>query len=123
LSDGRLKGFDDDRFFNLVARLQADTNSNPTVDQWQVDGVDWLRERHSHWGRNYAFQFECQTLIAGPPQPWRLLVVTEKRWDSNRLATARLVQWSKLTSGGRHTALEWFRKHERRLEARETSGD
>lgn len=112
-----MKGFNDNRFFNLVARLQSASNANPTVDQWQVDDVEWLRERHSHWGRDYAFQFECQTLVAAPPKPWRLLIVTEKWWDSNRLAPARMVQWSKLTSGGRQAALDWFRRQEQRIEA------
>jgi hypothetical protein len=110
-----LKSLSDSRFFNCLARLQADSNGVPTVDQWQVDGVNWHRERHSHWGRDYSYQFECQTLIAASPRPWRLLVVTETWWDCNRRTPARQVQWSKLTSGARQAALDWFREQERRL--------
>jgi hypothetical protein len=112
-----VKSLNDNRFFSLLARLQAESNPNPMLDQWMIEGISWQRERHSHWGRDYAFQMECQTLTSDKPHAWRLLVVTEKWWDAKRDAPARLSQWSKLTAGDRKKVLDWFRHQEKRLDA------
>lgn len=112
-----MKSLNDNQFFNLLARLQMKTNPSAATDQWKVDGVIWERERHSHWGRDYAFQVECQLLTSEQPHRWRLLVVTEKWWDSNRSAQARLSQWSKLSSGDRKKVLDWFKGQAKRLDS------
>ena len=117
-----MKNLNDNRFFNLLARLQADSNPAPTVDRWQVEGVCWQRERQSHWGRDYAFQIECQTLTAEAPHRWSLLVVTEKWWDADRSAPIRLSQWSTLLAGDRQQALGWFKEQARRLDGMEADG-
>jgi len=108
-----VKGFSDNRFFNLLARLQVASNPHPTIDRWSFDGVDWRRERQSHWGQDYAYQVEAQTLTHTGRPAWSLLVIGETWWGPDRKLALRQTHWGRLVSSSKTAALAWFNRHER----------
>jgi len=108
-----VKSFSESRFFNLLARLQAASNPHATIDRWSFDGVDWRRERQSHWAQDYAYQLEQQILTHAGRPAWSLLVIAETWWGPDRKTALRQTQWGRVVSGSKPAALAWFNKHER----------
>ena len=66
----------DNNFFNLFARLAAATNPDRDCDEWQTDGVRWLRRRNVLWA-SLSFQIETHELRHTARPRWTLLFVHE----------------------------------------------
>lgn len=50
-----MRGVNDKNFFNSWQILYRATCPNVTQSHWQVDDVDWHKERHSFFADSYAY--------------------------------------------------------------------
>jgi hypothetical protein len=89
-----MPGLNTRSFFARWRALHAASNPGLRKDRWEVDGVEWTKERHSFWGERYSFQFEVHRMAHryGSRHGWALLVVIE-RWGvpTGRPACAKLI--------------------------------
>lgn len=99
-------------FFALWQSVYYAASPGPDRDRWQVDGVDWRRDRHLYWSDGYAFQVEAHRLECRERGKilWSLMVVVERWWGEDRSQTIREARWSRLTAGRADQVLRWFRK-------------
>jgi len=105
----------DNAFFNLFSRLAAASNRDRDRDQWEVEGVQWRRQRHVHWSA-LSFQIVTHELERKSRRPWKLLLVHETWWGRDRSKTIRNSHWVHLAAGARSDALAWFAARERELD-------
>jgi len=112
-----LKSFSDSRFALLFNRIVSATNPRLEKDGWRAAEVEFRRERHNYWGRDYAFSMEIYTLRSVSKDKWELLVVRENWWTGDRRNTVRSGHWGKLVSGRRDSVLAWFKRQRDALDA------
>jgi hypothetical protein len=97
----------DANFFNLLALVAR--NSNPgRADQWQEDGVRWIRERLSRSGPGFSMQIEVHTLSRDGSGAWTLLSAQEIWWDGARRDAFRRARWVHIVKGSRSDVVKWF---------------
>ena len=99
-------------FSDLWQALHHATNPRLAKDRWQVDGVDWIRETQSIWGRDYSFRLETHVLRHGNngPSAWVLLVVVERWWGRDRARAVKTAEWRQVIKGKQKQILSWFAK-------------
>ena len=107
-----MKGLRDSRFLPRWHRVYAATNPGLTRDSWEVDGVAWRRQRHSHWSAEYSFQLEVHILDrqGGPRSGWTLLVIVEHWWGPDRDQASRTVEWCRLLKGRTEEVQAWLKQ-------------
>lgn len=103
-------------FFNLFARVVSSTNANRDCDEWQVDGVNWRRERHACWAPT-SYQMEVHTLVHRTKPAWVFLFVRETWWSINRDKTIRDARWTHVATGSRRDIVRWFQMRQMELDA------
>jgi hypothetical protein len=99
-------------FFLQWQLLCAASNPGGRKDRWQVDGVDWTKERLNLWGGDYSVALDIHQLSrkrAGKLD-WRLMIVTERWLGPDRAKGIRSSSWSKLISGKPDQVVTWLRK-------------
>lgn len=103
-------------FFWAWQTLYGASNPGHLKDHWQVDGVDWTKERHAYWGEHYSVQHEVHRLQYrhGSKVEWELLVVVERWWGPDREKAIRDTCWCRAINGRPDRILAWFRKQEAR---------
>ena len=101
-------------FFLQWNLLCAETNPGQRKDRWQVDGVDWAKERHSYWGEHYSMHLDVHRLTyrRGSKTDWELLVVTEQWWGPDRQKGIRNTNWCKAICGKPEQILAWLKKQD-----------
>ena len=105
----------DAKFFNLFALL-ASTSNPARADRWQVDEVNWSRERTSQRAALHAFQIDLHILRHVRRKPWTLLVARETWWEGNAREPFRDGRWVHLSEGARADVIKWFSAREAALE-------
>jgi len=114
-----MKTLGDTSFFRLFDRLLGASNPRLMRTQWEVDGVECQRERHSFSGPAHGFAMETFTLMRPGRQGWRLLVVKEYWWLAGKDTPLKTLQWAKLVSGRRSDAIAWLAERQSSLERRQ----
>ena len=111
-----MRNVHDRNFMTVWHRLLNATNPGLTADSWSVDGVDWLRTRHSYWGHRYSFQVESHILTAAGDkrEAWSLWVVIERWWGEKKKDAVKSVEWSRVMHGEPGQVLVWFREQARK---------
>jgi hypothetical protein len=104
-----VKGARDSHVLRHWEALLVRTDPGPAADSWTVDGVAWSRQRHTYWGLAHSFRIEAHTLVRSDARPWRLLVVKETHWGSDRSQAARAMCWCQLESGRSEDLTTWMR--------------
>lgn len=109
-----MRGLHTRSFFWQWQAVYASSNPGQRRDRWQVDGVDWTKERHAGWADQYSFQLEIHRLERrrGDKLEWQLLVVVEHWWGADRRKGIRDTSWCKLVSGRAESVLAWLRQQE-----------
>lgn len=105
-------------FFWAWDMLYSASNPGREKDRWTVDGVLWLKQRHAYWGTNYSVQLEVHQLETQPPQrdKWKLLVVVERWWASDKRECIRDQFWCKLVDGRSDLVRAWLQKNSAQTE-------
>jgi hypothetical protein len=107
-------------FLDVWRALYHESNPGPTIDRWQCDGVDWIRESYRVGARDYAFHIETHTLShpgKGAPS-WALLVVVERWWRQGRQDALKTSEWRQVLKGPNAQVLSWFDRQRARLDTR-----
>jgi len=105
----------DASFFRIVDRLlEAGTTRMPRT-RWSIDGVDWLRERHSYAGVSHGFTIEVTTGTRAAKPAWTLVVVKEY-WRDASGESMKSPQWAHIERGSRADVVAWLERQERNLE-------
>jgi hypothetical protein len=109
-----MPGLNTRSFFARWHALHAASNPGLRKDRWEVDGVEWTKERHSFWGERYSFQFEVHRMAHryGSRHGWALLVVIERWWGPNRKASLREAYWCRRVAGTAESISAWLRKQQ-----------
>jgi len=107
-----MKGLRGSWFLRIWRSVYAASNPGLAKDSWEVDGVDWSRERHGYWGTETSFQFEIHRLVrrSGPKTLWSLLVVIERWWGPDRSREIRGTEWCKVLAGRSADILAWLKR-------------
>ena len=109
----------DAQFFRIVDRLlDPGTTRTPKV-RWSIDGVEWLRERHTFAGASHGFSVEVTTGIKAAIPAWRLVVVKEY-WRTGGGQDLKSIQWAHVEAGRRADVVDWLERQERALAAHRT---
>lgn len=115
-----MKGIHSKAFLDVWRALYHESNPGPTIDRWQWDGVDWIRETYRVATRDYAFHVETHILThrgAGPAS-WSLLVVVERWWRQGRRDPLKTSEWRQVLAGRDRQIVSWFDRQRARLDAR-----
>jgi hypothetical protein len=106
-------------FLEVWRALYHQSNPGPTIDRWQLDGVEWVRETYRVGAREYAFHIETHLLThhGGDPDPWSLLVVVERWWQRGRQDALKTSEWRQVLQGRDKQVLHWFERQRVRLDA------
>ena len=105
----------DASFFRIVDRLlEAGTTRTPRTS-WSIDGVAWLRERHSYAGASHGFTIEVTTGTKAAKPGWTLVVVKEY-WRDAGGESMKSPQWAHIETGSRADVVAWLTRQERNLE-------
>lgn len=109
-----MRGLNSRSFFARWQALHAASNPGLLSDRWEVDGVEWTKERHAYWGSAYSCQFEVHRMVrpGGAGTGWTLLVVVERWWGPDRTAAVRESYWCRPLAGKAERILDWMRKQE-----------
>ena len=106
----------DASFFRVVDRLlDAGVTRTPRV-RWSIDGVSWLRERHSYAGASHGFTIEVTTGTRATKPAWTLVVVKEY-WRDAGGESMKSPQWAHIEAGSRADVVAWLERQERKLES------
>jgi hypothetical protein len=105
----------DANFFNVFALIARSSNPD-RAEQWQADGVRWVRERLSRTGPGYSTQIEVHTLCRDGSAAWTLLTAQEIWWDQGRRDAFRRARWVHLVKGSRSEVIKWFNAQALKLE-------
>lgn len=109
----------DASFFRIVDRLlDPGTTRTPKV-RWSIDGVEWLRERHSFSGASHGFSVEVTTGIEAAKSAWKIVVVKEY-WRAGDGQDLKALQWAHVETGSRADVVDWLERQERTLAAHRT---
>lgn len=119
-----MKSIHSKAFLNVWRALYHESHPGPTIDRWQCDGVDWVRDTYRIGSRDYAFHVEAHVLThtAKGPTSWALLVVVERWWGRGRRDALKTAEWRQVLSGRDKQILNWFDRQRARLEARLPEG-
>lgn len=107
-------------FHNLFALLASATNKERDCDAWQVDGVQWRRQRSIQWGP-VSFQIEVHELRHAARPQWVLIFVRETWWGTPRDKAIRNAHWAHVPEGRRQDVQRWFERQESALGRRPPS--
>ena len=115
-----MKSIHSKAFLDLWRALYHESNPGPTIDRWQYDGIDWVRETCRIGMRDYAFHIETHILThhGKGPATWSLLVVVERWWQPDRQDAMRTTEWRRLLKGRDNQVIGWFDRQRARLDAR-----
>jgi len=105
----------DASFFRIVDRLLEAGPTRTPKTRWNIDGVDWLRERHSYAGASHGFTIEVTTGTRAAKPAWTLMVVKEY-WRDARGESMKSPQWAHIEAGSRADVVAWLERQERNLE-------
>jgi len=107
-----MRGLHSHSFFWEWQAVYASSNPGHRKDRWEIDGVDWTKERHAYWSDQYSVQLEVHRMEYKPADrlEWQLLVVIERWWGPDREKNLRVTSWCKLLSGRADRVLAWLRK-------------
>ncbi len=87
----------------------------PSADcgHWQVDGVDWRRQRHAFAGGGYSFAVEIHhlTCVRAGRSSWSLMVVVEHWWGADK-EVLKMSSWTRRLSGSSAAIFAWVKDHE-----------
>lgn len=119
-----MKSIHSKAFINVWRALYHESNPGPTIDRWQHDGVDWVRESYRIGAREYSFHIETHVLTheGKDSASWALLVVVERWWRQGQRDALKTAEWRQLLKGRNDQVLIWFERQRARLGAR-FSGD
>ena len=106
----------DASFFRIVDRLLAAGTGRTPVVRWSIDGVHWLRERHSYAGASHGFTVEVTTGTRTAKPGWTLVVVKEY-WRAGSGESMKSLQWAHIEAGRRADVVAWLERQERKLES------
>jgi hypothetical protein len=120
-----MRGLNSRSFLSQWRTLCAHSNPSHLKDRWQVDGVEWTRERHSHWGEHYSLQLEVHRLDHrwGNRLDWRILVVVERWWGSDREKCIRETCWCRPIAGSAKQVLAWMKAQDPERASRTSVSD
>jgi len=107
-----VKTFNDAYFANSFMRISMTTCPGPQINNWQVAGVTWHRDRHSYYGQDYSFQCDIHTLSFAGRRAWGLLYVNETWWDEKGKNVVRSTHWGRLLRGSKTDVFAWFKAQE-----------
>lgn len=107
-----MRGLNSRSFIARWQALYAASNPGLAKDRWEIDGVEWVKERHARWGEHYSYQFEIHRLEHRAKPGWTLLVVTERWWGPDRTASVRETIWCRALSGNADRIVAWIKKNE-----------
>jgi hypothetical protein len=110
-----LRKIGDASFFRIVDRLLVSGTGRTPVVRWQIDGVNWLRERHSYAGASHGFTVEVTTGTRAAKPGWTLVVVKEY-WRAGSGESMKSLQWAHIENGSRTDVVAWLERQERKLE-------
>jgi hypothetical protein len=93
--------------------VQRATIPGAECENWQVDGVDWRRQRHAFAGGGYSFAVEIHRLACARPgkSSWSLMVVVEHWWGADK-EVLKTASWARRLSGSSASIFAWVRDHE-----------
>ena len=106
----------DASFFRIVDRLLVAGTGRTPVVRWSIDGVNWLRERHSYAGVSHGFTVEVTTGTKAGKPGWTLVVVKEY-WRDASGESMKSLQWAHIEAGSRADVVAWLERQERKLES------
>jgi hypothetical protein len=106
----------DASFFRIVDRLLAPGPTRKPLARWSIDGVVWLRQRHSYAGTSHGFTVEVTTGTRAASPAWTLMVVKEY-WRDARDESIKSTQWAHIEAGSRADVVAWLERQDRRLNA------
>jgi hypothetical protein len=111
-----MRGVNDRNFFNAWQLLYRATCPSATHTLWQVDDVEWRKDRHSFFGSAYAVSSEVHTLRrSARTGAWLLMVVIETWWDGQH-QSIKATTWARVIDGEAKSVIAWMRGHERAAE-------
>lgn len=106
----------DASFFRIVDRLLDPGITRTPRVRWSIDGVNWLRERHSYAGASHGFTIEVTTGTRAAKPGWTLVIVKEY-WRDAGGESMKSPQWAHIEAGGRADVVAWLERQERKLES------
>jgi hypothetical protein len=106
----------DASFFRIVDRLLDPGVTRTPRARWSIDGVNWLRERHSYAGASHGFTIEVTTGTRAAKPGWTLVVVKEY-WRAAGGESMKSLQWAHIEAGSRAEVVAWLERQERKLES------
>jgi hypothetical protein len=94
--------------------LYAASNPGHRKDAWLIDGVQWVKERNTHWSEHYSVSMEIHRLAYqnGTKTDWQLMVVIEQWWGPDRDKAIRYTSWLKVIAGKSDQILKWMKKQD-----------
>jgi hypothetical protein len=111
-----MRSFASPSFFRLFDLLASKHNSGFKRQQWTMEGVNCIRERHSFNGPTHGFAVEIISLDRSGKRGWKLMVVKEYWWLGNESKALKTLRWARAIGGRRIDILAWFRDQEANLE-------
>jgi hypothetical protein len=111
-----MKNLSGPSFYRLFDLLVSMTNPGLKLARWEVDGVDWERQRHSFTGPSHGFGVEIFTLTRSGTHGWVLMVIKEYWWTGEENRALKSLHWSRPLRGRRGDVITWFRMQEAGLE-------
>jgi hypothetical protein len=100
----------DTAFFRDLDQVLGPSLRDTQANAWTIDGVRWVRQRHSHGGPAYSFVTEAVTGESLAGTPWSVLVVKEYWWKGSGRSELRSGQWATLLSGRREQLVAWLER-------------
>lgn len=115
-----MKSIHSKAFHDVWRALYYESNPGPTIDRWQYDGVDWVRETYRVGTRDVAFHIETHILThhGKGSASWTLLVVLERWWQPGQQDAMKTTEWRRLLKGRDKQVMGWFDRQRARLDAR-----
>jgi hypothetical protein len=110
-----MRGVNDKNFFNSWQILHRATCPAPNQTRWQVDDVEWQRERHSFFASVYSVSIDIHLLRRHARQSvsgWHLMVVIENWWGGSNDAI-KTTNWARVLDGNPKSVVSWLRGQER----------
>jgi hypothetical protein len=112
-----MKTFASQSFFRTFDLLLDLTHSGVKHSNWTYDGVEWVRERTSIAGRTHGFVIDVITLTQAGRNGWCLMVTKEHWWAGDSSEAIRSGRWARPIGGRGKDIMDWFRKHEKRIDS------
>jgi hypothetical protein len=107
-----MKRLGDKSFFYFFDRMVLSHDPHLEMDHWTVDGVTWMKERHSFAGQTHSFIMEVFTGTFSGQGSWSLMVIQEHWWKEK---LERSHRWVLLTSGRQSDVMAWLKKQEKSM--------